>query len=128
MLPTLECEGKYNPDTEMLDITYHKIPMCSQNNSGFIYEDARSRVTGNLAEIQDAICIGAEKIREYVGLYESSPQMTTERHPQVYSVGFVFVHLKKDLVELFLFLLGFCGEELIAGKRDIFLSAVILTI
>ena len=64
MLPTLECEGKYNPDTEMLDITYHKIPMCCQNNSGFIYEDARSRVTGNLAEIQDAICIGAEKIRE----------------------------------------------------------------
>ena len=32
MLPTLECEGKYNPDTEMLDITYHKIPMCCQNN------------------------------------------------------------------------------------------------
>lgn len=76
MLPTLECEGKYNPETEMLDITYHKIPMFSQNNNGFIYEDARSRTTGNLAEIQDAICINAEKIRDYVGLYESSPQMT----------------------------------------------------
>lgn len=76
MLPTLECEGKYNSETEMLDISYHKIQMCSQNNSGFIFEDARSRITGNLAEIQDAICINAEKIRDYVGLYESSPQMT----------------------------------------------------
>ena len=75
LLPTLECEGKYNPETEMLDITYHKIPMCSQNNNGYIFEDGRGRATGNLAEIQDAICVGAEKIREYVGLYESSPQM-----------------------------------------------------
>ena len=41
------------------------------------------------------------------------------------SVGFVFVHLKKDLVELFLLLLGFCREELIAGKRDIFLTAAL---
>ena len=47
---------------------------------------------------------------------------------QSYSVGFVFVHLKKDLVELFLLLLGFGREELIAGKRDIFLSAVLLTV
>lgn len=45
-----------------------------------------------------------------------------------YSVGFVFVHLKKDLVELFLLLLGFCREELIASKRNIFLSAVLLTV
>lgn len=74
-LPSLECEGKYNPDTEMLDISYHRIPMCSQNNKGYIFEDARGRTTGNLAEIQDAICIHAEKIREYVSLYEASPQM-----------------------------------------------------
>ena len=45
-----------------------------------------------------------------------------------YSVGFVFVHLKKDLVELLLLLLGFCREELVAGKRNIFLSAVLLTV
>ncbi len=76
MLPALECEGKYNLETEMLDISYHKISMCRQNINGFITTDARSRVTGNLAEIQDAICINAEKIREYVGLYESSPQMS----------------------------------------------------
>ena len=46
----------------------------------------------------------------------------------LYSVGFVFVHLKKDLVELFLLFLGFGREELIAGKRNIFLSAVLLTV
>ena len=47
---------------------------------------------------------------------------------QSYSVGFVFVHLKKDLVELFLLLLGFGREELVASKRNIFLSAVLLTV
>ena len=47
---------------------------------------------------------------------------------QSYSVGFVFVHLKKDLVELLLLLLGFCREELVASKRNIFLSAVLLTV
>ena len=75
-LPALECEAKMNPETNMLDISYHKIQMRSQNENGFIFENPRSRLTGDLAELQDAISIQAEKIREYVSLYDTSEQMT----------------------------------------------------
>ena len=75
-LPALECEGKPNPETNMLDISHHKIQMCSQNENGFIFENPRSRLTGDLAELQDAISIQAEIIREYVSLYDTSEQMT----------------------------------------------------
>lgn len=75
-LPVLECEAKVNSENNMLDISYHKIQMCSQNENGFIFENPRSRLTGDLAELQDAICIQAEKIRDYVSQYEAAEQMT----------------------------------------------------
>lgn len=77
-LSALECDGNYNPDTEMLDVSYHKIHLCSMNKNGFIFQNAHSRITGNIAERQDDIGVQAEKIREYVGLYESSPQMSIQ--------------------------------------------------
>lgn len=61
-LSALECDGNYNPDTEMLDVSYHKIHLCSMNKNGFIFQNAHSRITGNIAERQDDIPIIAIRL------------------------------------------------------------------
>lgn len=77
-LPQLECEGRMDEIDEMFYVTYQKEALCWQDRQGFLSYSGESFSSTERKEKLDAVKEAASSIREYVGLYESSPSMKIE--------------------------------------------------
>lgn len=72
-LPLLGCTEQYNEDTNKVSILYNCELLCEQDNNGYLIGSE------DMSEERKAVCRDVfdqvRYIREYVGLYESSPSM-----------------------------------------------------
>ena len=77
-LPQLDCTGYYGYRDGLLHIFHGDAPFCRQTPEGFLrfYEDQFKALSQT--ELYDKIHQEVRAIREYVGLYETSPQMEAD--------------------------------------------------
>ena len=76
-LPQLGCEGRMDATDETLYITYQKEALCWQDRQGFLSYNGKFS-SSEREEKLDVVKKAAAAIREYTGLYESSPPMEIE--------------------------------------------------
>ena len=70
-----ECTGQYNEESKRLEVSYGSIPLCSQNEDGFLQYHGDKTVTDDGKAALENIKEQAAKIREYVKMYETAPPM-----------------------------------------------------
>lgn len=76
-LPRLECAGRIDETDETLYVTYQKEALCWQDQQGFLSYNGNFNSPDREKKL-DALKEAAAFIREYAGLYESSPPMEIE--------------------------------------------------
>lgn len=74
-LPMLDCIGRYGYQDGMLHVFHGDFPVCRQTPDGFLRFFQDQLETFNQTEIYNKVQEKTRSIREYVGLYEASPQM-----------------------------------------------------
>ena len=77
-LPQLECEGRMDETDETLYVTYQKEAFCWQDRQGFLSYSRENFSSSEKEKQLDELKEAAAAIREYAGLYESSPPMEIE--------------------------------------------------
>lgn len=70
-----ECTGQYNEESKRLEVSYDGIPLCSQNEDGFLRYHGDKTVTDDWKAALENMKEQAAKIREYVRMYETAPPM-----------------------------------------------------
>ena len=68
------CTGQYNETGERLEVSYDGIPLCSQDEDGFLQYHEDKAVTNDWKIALENMKELAAKIREYVRMYETAPQ------------------------------------------------------
>ncbi len=74
-LPKLGCAGKYDETDASLSISYNGVHLCKQLMDGTLFYSDDKIKAQNFGEVYTAISDESYRIREYVSLYEKSPQM-----------------------------------------------------
>lgn len=74
-LSEYECTGQYNEESKRLEVSYDGIPLCSQNEDGFLRYHGDKTVTDDWKAALENMKEQAAKIREYVRMYETAPPM-----------------------------------------------------
>lgn len=69
------CTGQYNEESKRLEVSYDGIPLCSQDEDGFLRYHGDKTVTDDWKAALKNIKEQAAKIREYVRMYETAPSM-----------------------------------------------------
>lgn len=69
------CTGQYNETGERLEVSYDGIPLCSQDEDGFLQYHEDKAVTNDWKVALENMKELAAKIREYVRMYETAPPM-----------------------------------------------------
>lgn len=77
-LPMLNCTGYYGYQDGLLHIFHGALPLCCQTSGGFLrfFHDQLEAFVQT--DAYDKVQKEARKIREYVSLYESAPQMEAD--------------------------------------------------
>lgn len=70
------CAGQYNEEKELLEVSYDGIPLCSQDEDGFLIYHGNKTVTDDWKTALENMKNQASKIREYVRLYKTAPGMS----------------------------------------------------
>ena len=70
------CAGQYNEEKELLEVSYDGIPLCSQDEDGFLIYHGNKTVTDDWKTALENMKNQASKIREYVRLYKTAPLMS----------------------------------------------------
>lgn len=81
-LSNLGCAGYEDDQSGMLNITMDGLPLCIAGKKGDLYWDKENVVLPERRKAVDALCKAADLVREYVSLYEVSPQMKPESVPE----------------------------------------------
>ena len=74
-LSEYKCTGQYNEESKRLEVSYGGIPLCSQNEDGFLRYHGDKTVTDDWKAALKNTKEQAAKIREYVRMYETAPPM-----------------------------------------------------
>lgn len=69
------CTGQYNETSARLEVSFDGIPLCSQNEDGFLRYHGDKTVTDDWKAALENMKEQAAKIREYVRMYETAPSM-----------------------------------------------------
>ena len=77
-LPSFHCEGIFNDKSEVLAVSFDGVIFGCQDKVGYFYGHNIADCTDEVNEAYQLIRNQVELIREYVGLYKVSPQMTVE--------------------------------------------------
>ena len=77
-LPQLGCAGRMDENDETLYISYQKEALCWQNRQGFLSYSSNNFSSSEKEKTLQALKEAAAAIREYAGLYESSPPIDIE--------------------------------------------------
>lgn len=72
-LSQYECTGHYDETSKRLKVSYEGIPLCAQDEDGFLQYHEDKTVTDDWKAALDNIKEQAIKIREYVRMYEAAP-------------------------------------------------------
>lgn len=70
-----ECTTGYNEETQTLDIAYKGVPLAGITNEGFMRYSSKDLTDPDTREVFTHLLDEADTVREYVGIYESAPQM-----------------------------------------------------
>lgn len=81
-LSNLGCTGYEDNQSGMLNITMDGLPLCIAGKKGDLYWDKENVALPERRKAVDALCKAADLVREYVSLYEASPQMKPESVPE----------------------------------------------
>lgn len=74
-LPVLHCTGEVDQNSGMLHVAMDGGHLCIVGKTGDIYWDEENLFSPERKEALNALCRLNRLIREYVGLYETTPQM-----------------------------------------------------